>query len=187
MDKNIIDIIAPPAIKIDPNYLKVGDKYAKTIFVFTYPRYLSTGWFSGIIDMPELLDISIFIHPIETPIALKKLRKKAAQVESQMIEKQQKGMVRDPLLETAYQDIESLRDSLQQTRENLFNVGVYLTIYADTLESLRKIESKISSLLESRLIYVKPALFEQMEGFESTLPLGQDHLLESSRLGRGIQ
>ena len=176
MDKNIIDIIAPPAIKIDPNYLKVGDKYAKTIFVFTYPRYLSTGWFSGIIDMPELLDISIFIHPIETPIALKKLRKKAAQVESQMIEKQQKGMVRDPLLETAYQDIESLRDSLQQTRENLFNVGVYLTIYADTLESLRKIESKISSLLESRLIYVKPALFEQMEGFESTLPLGQDKL-----------
>ncbi len=176
MDKNIVDIIAPPAIKIDPNYLKVGDKYAKTIFVFTYPRYLSTGWFSGIIDMPELLDISIFIHPIETPLALKKLRKKAAQVESQMIEKQQKGMVRDPLLETAYQDIESLRDSLQQTRENLFNVGVYMTVYADTLESLRKIESKITSLLESRLVYVKPALFEQMEGFESTLPLGQDKL-----------
>ena len=92
------------------------------------------------------------------------------------MERQQKGQVRDPMLETAYQDIESLRDSLQQTRENLFNVGVYLTIYADTLEALHKIEGKITSLLESRLVYAKPALFQQIEGFESTLPLGQDKL-----------
>ena len=91
MDKNITNIIAPPAVQIDSNYLKVGEKYSKTIFVFTYPRYLNTGWFSGIVDMPELLDISIFIHPIETPLALKRLRKKAAQVESQVIERQQKG------------------------------------------------------------------------------------------------
>ncbi|MBU6141788.1 ATP-binding protein [Patescibacteria group bacterium] len=176
MDKNVTNIIAPAAIQVDPNYLKVGDKYTKTMFIFTYPRYLTTGWFSGIIDMPELLDISIFIHPVETTLALKKLRRKAAQVESQVMERQQKGQVRDPMLETAYQDIESLRDSLQQTRENLFNVGVYLTIYADTVEALHKIEGKITSLLESRLVYVKPALFQQIEGFESTLPLGQDKL-----------
>ncbi len=176
MDKNVTNIIAPAAIQVDPNYLKVGDKYTKTVFIFTYPRYLTTGWFSGIIDMPELLDISIFIHPVETTLALKKLRRKAAQVESQVMERQQKGQVRDPMLETAYQDIESLRDSLQQTRENLFNVGVYLTIYADTLEALHKIEGKITSLLESRLVYAKPALFQQIEGFESTLPLGQDKL-----------
>lgn len=185
MDKNITNIIAPPAIQVDSNYLKVGAKYSKTIFVFTYPRYLTTGWFSGIVDMPELLDISIFIHPVETPLALKRLRKKAAQIESQVIERQQKGQVRDPLLETAYQDIESLRDSLQQTRENLFNVGVYLTIYADTLEALHKLEGKINSLLESRLIYVKPALFQQLEGFESTLPLGQDKLLVHTPLNSG--
>lgn len=185
MDKNITNIIAPPAIQVDSNYLKVGSKYTKTIFVFTYPRYLTTGWFSGIVDMPELLDISIFIHPVETPLALKRLRKKAAQIESQVIERQQKGQVRDPLLETAYQDIESLRDSLQQTRENLFNVGVYLTIYADTLEALHKLEGKINSLLESRLIYVKPALFQQLEGFESTLPLGQDKLAVHTPLNSG--
>ncbi len=185
MDKNITNIIAPPAVQVDSNYLKVGDKYTKTLFVFTYPRYLSTGWFSGIVDMPELLDISIFIHPIETPLALKRLRKKAAQVESQVIERQKKGQVRDPLLETAYQDIESLRDALQQTRENLFNVSIYLTIYADSLESLRKIEGKINSLMESRLVYLKPALFQQLEGFESTLPLGQDKLAVYNPLNSG--
>ena len=182
MEKNIVNLIAPPGLEINSGYLKLGDKFVKTIFVFTYPRYLSVGWFSGIINMPELLDISIFIHPVETPLALKNLRKKAAQVESQIIERQQKGVVRDPLLETAMQDIDSLRDSLQQTREHLFNASVYLTLYADTLEGLNKLENNLSSLLESRMIYVKPALFQQVEGFNSTLPLGKDKLLISTPL-----
>ncbi|MBI3046212.1 MAG: ATP-binding protein [Candidatus Harrisonbacteria bacterium] len=183
--QNLINQIAPPGIEINSNYLKVGDKFAKTIFIFNYPRYLSTGWFSGIIDMPELLDISIFIHPVETPTALRRLRKKAAQVESQIIERQQKGRVRDPLLETAFQDIESLRDSLQQSREHLFNVGLYITIYADTLEQLNKIENNINTLLESRLVYAKPALFQQLEGFQAVLPLGQDKLLIHTPLNSG--
>lgn len=184
-EKNLLNTIAPAGIEVQSNYLKIGNKFAKTIFVFAYPRYLSTGWFSGIIDMPELLDISIFVHPVETPLALRRLRKKAAQVESQIIERQQKGRVRDPLLETAFQDIESLRDSLQQSREHLFNVGVYLTIYADTLERLNKIENNINSLMESRLVYIKPALFQQLEGFASTLPLGQDKLLIHTPLNSG--
>lgn len=180
--QNLVNLIAPPALEIDSNYLKLGNKFVKTIFIFTYPRYLSTGWFSPIIDLPELLDVSVYIHPVGTPLALKRLRKKAAQIESQIIERQQKGMVRDPLLETASQDIESLRDSLQQSRENLFNVGVYITIYANTIEELNKLENTVSSLLESRLIYAKPALFQQLGGFNSMLPIGEDQLLIHSPL-----
>lgn len=181
----LLNLIAPPALEIDSGYLKLGDKFVKTIFIFTYPRYLSTGWFSSIIDLPELLDISIFVHPIETPLALKRLRKKAAQIESQLMERQQKGMVRDPLLETAFQDVETLRDSLQQSRENLFNVGVYITIYANTVEELNKLENSVSSLLESRLIYVKPSIFQQLEGFNSVLPIGEDQLLIHSPMNSG--
>lgn len=183
--KNTIDIIAPAAVEVNSNFLKLGDKLAKTLFIFSYPRFLSTGWFSSIINMPDLIDISIFIHPVETGLALKKLRKKAAQVESQIYEKQEKGVIRDPMLETAFQDIESLRDSLQQAREQLFNVGVYITIYGDKIEELNKLEGRITNLLESRLVYVKPALFQQIEGFNSSLPLGQDRLLIHSPLNSG--
>ena len=183
--RTLADIIAPPAIEVNSNYLKLGDKFVKTFFVFNYPRYLNTGWFSGVIDMPEVLDISIFVHPIETPTALKKLRKKAAQVESQIIEKQEQGIVRDPMLETAFQDIESLRDSLQQATEKIFNVGAYITIYADNMEQLNKLGASINYLLESRLVYIKPAAFEQIEGLGSMLPLAQDRLLISSPLNSG--
>jgi conjugal transfer ATP-binding protein TraC len=183
--EEIANIIAPSGLEVSSNFLKIGDKISKTIFIFSYPRYLATGWFSGIINMPELLDISIFIHPVPTPIALKNLRKKAAQIESQLMERQEKGLVRDPVLETAFQDIESLRDALQQAREQLFNVGAYITIYADTPEALEKLEHKISSQLESRLVYVKPTTFQQLEGFNSTLPLNNDKLLIHTPLNSG--
>src|SRR3989344_5591736 len=180
--QEIKNIIASPAIEVTQNYLKVGKKLSKTLFIFTYPRYLATGWFSPIINSPNLLDISIFIHPVDTALALKNLRKKATQIQAQISESEEKGLVRNPVLETAFQDIESLRDSLQQARENLFSVGVYLTIYADEIQELNKLESEIVSTMENKLVYIKPAIFQQLEGFASTLPLLLDRLAVHSPL-----
>ncbi len=177
MTEDIKNTIAPSALEVNSNYLKLGSKYVKTLFIFTYPRYLATGWFSPIINFPDLLDVSIHINPVETALALKNLRKKATQVEAQLIEQEQKGLIRNPILETARQDIEGLRDALQQSQQNLFQVGVYITLYAETIDSLAKIESAILNLLESRLIYSKPATFQQVEGLNSTLPTATDQLL----------
>ncbi len=176
-EKDIKDVIAPAAMENNPNHLKIGDKFVKTLFLFTYPRYLSGGWFNQIINMPSLLDISFFIHPVNTVTMLKNLRKKTAQIEAQLMEREEKGLVRDPQLETASQDIEMLRDALQQGQEKMFNVGVYISIQANSLEELNKLEEQIYSMLEGQLIYAKPAVFQQIEGFSSALPLGQDKLL----------
>ena len=185
MNEEIKNIIAPSAVEITPNQLRLGTQLAKTIFVFTYPRYLSTGWFSPIVNFPGLLDISIYINPVETPLALKNLRKKATQIEAQLMEQQEKGLVRNPVLETANQDIEALRDALQQSRENLFSVGVYITMYGETQEALDKVETEINNILESRLIYAKPALFEQIEGINSNFPLVSDSLGITTQLNSG--
>lgn len=175
-EKDIKNVIAPAALENAPNYLKFGEKFAKTIFIFTYPRYLSAGWFNQIVNLPELMDVSVFYHPVDTALAMKNLRKKAAQLEAQLMEREQKGLVRDPMLETAFHDVETLRDSLQQSRERMFNVGVYITIQADSLEELTKLEQGIYSLFEGQLIYAKPTVFQQIEGFSSVLPLGTDKL-----------
>ncbi len=173
---DITKIIAPSGVEVEQSHLKIGGKFAKTFFVFSYPRYLSTGWFEPLIDLPNLFDISIFVNPVDTGTALKNLRKKAAQIESQIMDQQEKGLVRDPLLETALQDVETLRDTLQQSTEKLFSTGVYLTIYGDTLEEISHLEAKIVSLMEAKLIYMKPALFEQLEGLFSVLPLNDDKI-----------
>ena len=174
--RDIKSIIAPAGVEVSPNLLKIGDKIAKTFFVFSYPRYLVTGWFEPLINLPNLFDVSIYVNPVDTGIALKNLRKKAGQLESERNDEAEKGLVRNPQLETAIQDIESLRDSLQQSEEKLFNTGVYITIYADNNDELVRLEGKIITMMETKLIYLKPALFEQLEGLFSILPLNQDKL-----------
>ena len=176
------DVIAPSALKITPREINLGDKIARTFFVMSYPRVLTDSWFSPIINLDRVLDISIFIHPLDSAEILKKFQKKVAEVQSQIMSREEKGLVRDPILDTAYQDLEQLRDQLQQAQEKLFNVGVYITIYGTSVEDLDKAESEIKSMLESRLVYVKPALFQQEQGFKSVLPLGHDELGVNSKL-----
>jgi conjugal transfer ATP-binding protein TraC len=171
---SVENALAPQIIEVGQNHLKIGDKFSRSFFLLNYPRYLSSGWFSSIINLPELMDISIFIHPVNTSIALKNLRKKAAQVEAQIMDEQEKGMVRNPVLETALRDIESLRDSLQQAQEKLFEVGIYITIYADSKKNLDKIGAEIENTLQSKLVDSKPAVFEQIKNFSSVAPLGID-------------
>ena len=170
------DIIAPSALQITPRSLNLGDKIARTFFVISYPRYLSDNWFSPIINLDKVFDISIFIHPVETAKILRSFQKKVAEVQSQISIRESKGLVRDPMLDTAYKDLEDLRDNLMQAQEKMFDVGLYITVYAENDNDLFKIENEIKSLLESKLIYLKPALFQQNEGFKSVIPLGIDML-----------
>ena len=153
------DVIAPSALKIGPQEINLGEKIMRTYFIVSYPRLLSTNWFSPIINLDKIFDISIFIHPIETAKVLKKFQKKVAEVQSQINIREEKGFVRDPMLDTAYRDLEDLRDKLQQAQEKIFDVGVYITIHGDNEDDLRKASGEIRSILESRLIYVRPALF----------------------------
>ncbi len=176
------DVIAPSALKITPRELNLGDKIARTFFVISYPRFLTESWFAPIINLDKIYDISIFIHPIDTAQILKQFQKKVAEVQSQIATRESKGLVRDPMLDTAYQDLESLRDQLQQAQERLFDVGLYITLYADNNEELDKLESEIKSILESRLVYLKPSLFQQEQGFRSVIPLLNDELSVHSKL-----
>jgi conjugal transfer ATP-binding protein TraC len=178
---DLADTIAPAALKVGSKELEIGEKFSRTFYTISYPRFLSDAWFMPIVNMDKVFDVGIFIHPIDTGEALRGFQKKVAEVQSQISEREDKGLVRDPMLDTAYQDIENLRDQLQQAQEHLFEVGLYLTIYANTKEELDKTEGEVRGILEAKLIYTKPALFQQEQGFRSTLPLANDELAVNSK------
>jgi conjugal transfer ATP-binding protein TraC len=170
------DLIAPAAIKINPRSIRVGETMAQTIFVIAYPRYLQSNWFSPIINIDMPIDISMFIHPIDTYDVLKTLKKSATQVQSEVHLEQERGLIRDPALETAMQDIEELRDKLQQGTEKFFRFGIYITAYGETEKEVNEATKSIESILEAQLVYVKPAIFKSEQGFNSSLPIANDEL-----------
>lgn len=176
-NKKLLDeLLAPSAFSVSANYIQIGNKYARTIFLATYPRYLHTSWFSPVINLDKVFDVSIFVLPKNTATVLKQLRDQLARLESQAMEEASKGKVRDPILETATADIELLRDKLQQGTDKFFELGVYITIYENSVKELDDTEGKIRGILEYQLVFSKPATFRMNEGFISTLPVNDDKL-----------
>ena len=182
---DVKDFVAPSSIKVTSNRLQLGERFAKTFFIFSYPRYITTGWFSPIINLDVPMDISFFVHPADTTKILKQLRQRITAVQAEMMERHEKGLIRSPELEIAYRNMEELRDQLQTAQEKMFRFGLYLTIYANKNKELQNIENTLRSILEGRLILVKPATYQQGDGFISTSPYCLDKLLVHTPMNTG--
>lgn len=170
------DLLSPTALKYESSYFLLNGKYGRSFFVLAYPRFLSTNWLSFIINSEGELDVSMFVYPIDSATILKKLKSKVGEIGSQLSINQEKGVVRDPMLETAYQDVEGLRDSLLQGTEKYFRFALYFTIYADNVKDLDEASTVLESELGAKLVVTKRALMQTEQGFVSTLPYGLDEM-----------
>jgi type IV secretory pathway VirB4 component len=170
------DLIAPPSLEIESGYMRLGKKFCKTVYIYGYPRQVFTGWLSPIINLDEVIDISLFIYPVESRVVLENLKRKMGQLEASYTINQEKGRVRDPGLEAAIQDAEELRDKLQVGEERFFRFGLYLTMYADTLDELTTVSRKIEGIFGTSLVYSKPATMQMEQGFNTTTPMATDQL-----------
>ena len=170
------DLISPSSLEFHSDHFRIGTKYGRTMYVYGYPRTLITGWLSSIINMDEVLDVSMYIYPVETAIIMKNLQKKVTQLEATMDINSEKGKVRDPELEAAISDAEDLRDQLQVGAERFFRYALYITLYADSLDELQFVQHKIENIFGQQMIFTKVASSQQEQGMNSTMPQCSDHL-----------
>ena len=170
------DLIAPSSLEIHSSHFRIGTKYGRTMYIYGYPRELYTGWLSGLINIDQVLDISMFIYPVETEVVLNNLRKKVTQLEADMSISSEKGRTRDPAREAALADAEELRDQLQVGAERFFRYGLYVTLYADSLEELGFVQHSLETLFGQQLVYSKTASSQQEQGLNSTIPQMSDQL-----------
>lgn len=170
------DLIAPSSIEIHGSYFRLGTKYGRTLYVYGYPRQIYTGWLSSLINIDEVLDVSMYIYPVESQVVLNNLRKKVTQLEASASIAGEKGKTRDPAMEAAINDAEELRDQLQLGAERFFRFGLYVTLYADSMDELNFVQHKIETLFGQQLIFSKVASSQQEQGLNSTLPQMTDQL-----------
>lgn len=170
------DLIAPSSLEIQSSYFRLGTKYGRTLYVYGYPREIYTGWLSSIINVDEVIDVSMFIYPVESQVVLNNLRKKVGQLEASIQINAEHGKVRDPGLEAAIQDAEELRTQLSVGAERFFRYGLYITMYADSLDELGFVQHKIETILGQQLVFSKVASSQQEQGLNSTVPQLADQL-----------
>lgn len=170
------DFIAPSSLEFESGFIRIGNRFGRTLYVYGFPRQIYTGWLSPIINIDETIDISMFIYPVNSRVVLENLRKKVGQIEASIQINTEKGRVRDPGMEAAIADAEELRDKLQVGEERFFRFGLYLTIYADSLDELNNAQRKVEGIFGQELVYTKAATVQMEQGFNSTVPQASDQL-----------
>ncbi|MEX2014903.1 MAG: DUF87 domain-containing protein [Candidatus Saccharimonadales bacterium] len=179
------DFIAPSSIEFSGTHFQLGTRYARTFYVYAYPRKLTTGWLSSLVNLDEVMDLSMFVYPVESKIILDNLRKKVAQLEAGIQIDSEKGRVRDPAKESAILDAEEMRDSLQVGEERFFRFGLYFTIYGNSMDELELVAHKVESILGQQLVYSKPASSQQEQGLNSVFPQFVDQLQVRRNMNTG--
>jgi conjugal transfer ATP-binding protein TraC len=179
------DFIAPSSLEFSSTHFQLGTRYARSYYVYGYPRQVYTGWLSSMVNLDEVVDISMYIYPVESQVVLENLRKKVTQLEAGIQIDSEKGRVRDPGKQAAILDAEEMRDKLQVGEERFFRFGLYFTIYAGSLEELEFISHKVESMLGQQLVYSKPASSQQEQGLNSTVPQLVDQLQVRRNMNTG--
>lgn len=175
-ETSIQDIIAPSAIEVDFDELKINNRYIRTLFVAGYPRYVSANWLSPLINYEHSLEISLFVYPVESKTVLDDLRRKIAEMEAEIATDLERGRVIDPATQAKLEDAQVMQEQLVKGVERFFQFGLYVTIVAETLEQLNEISRGVESTLASLLIIPKHATLQMEEGFKTTLPTCLDYL-----------
>jgi len=174
---SIQDVVAPGAIEVDFDYLKIGNKYFRTLFVAGYPRFVSANWLAPLINFDHSLDVAMYIYPVEGKGVLDDLRRKMAEMEAEIQTDIERGRIVDPATQAKLEDARVLQEQLVKGAERFFQFGLYITIPADSLEELDQASKQVASTLGSLLIISKHATLQMEDGFKATIPTCVDRLM----------
>lgn len=174
---SVQDVIAPGALEVDFDHLKIGNKYFRTLFVAGYPRFVTANWLAPLINFDHSLDVAMYIYPVEGKSVLDELRRKIAEMEAEIQTDIQRGKIVDPATQAKLEDARALQEQLVKGAERFFQFGLYITIPADSLEELNQVSKEVESALGALLIVSKHATLQMEDGFKATIPTMVDRLM----------
>ena len=170
------DLIAPSSIEVDFNFMRIGERFYKTFFTSSYPRYVSPNWLSSLINFDHSQIISMFIYPSTSSDVLSDLRRKIAEMEAQLASEIDEGKEVDPKVKASLEDALSLQEQLAKGVERFFEFSLYITLSSENKNELEEAGKKLSSTLSSMLMGAKSATLQMEDGFKSSIPMGTDRL-----------
>lgn len=177
-----LDLLAYSGLKEESSYVIINDRYVRTLFVSGYPYVASTGWLSMLINFNHNIDISYHIEQVDPVIALPKLNRKITELESTKRTMLKEGKVIGSEVTDPLESAMDLRDKIQRGQEKLFQVSIYMTITADSLEELKKTTKLLETVMQTRMFYIKTASYQQIEGLQSILPRSENQLNQKRNL-----
>ncbi|AKM80948.1 TPA: DUF87 domain-containing protein [Candidatus Saccharibacteria bacterium] len=181
-EQDAIDILSYAGLEENVDYLHIDGVYMRTLYISGYPFVANSGWMDSLVNFNHDTDISYHVHEVSALSALPKLHRKITELESTKRAMMRAGKIVGSEITDPLESAIELRDKIQRGQEKLFQMAIYISLRAETLEELNKITKLLEATMSARLFYSKVARYQQLEALQSILPRGEDQLAQKRNL-----
>jgi conjugal transfer ATP-binding protein TraC len=183
--RSLADLLAPAAVEVARDHVRLEYQYARVLVVVGYPRTVAAGWLTPLLEFEHPIEVSLHVHPLETAAIVKLLSHKLVQLQSSRMVDERGGRLADPEREVAFEDAERLRDALQRGEQRVFSVSLYVLVRAASQRALDDLTRRVETTLDGMLAHSRVAILEQERAFRACLPTAADELLAYRNLDTG--
>jgi hypothetical protein len=173
---DISDLAAPTALTEGIGSLMVSGRHACVLAVSRYPARLHPGWLGDFSEFEGDLDLSLHIWPSNGPAVMSFLGRRIGELSSTLRIIDEKGGRPDPMRRAAMKDAIELQDRIADGSERLFDVALYLTVWADNAYDLDEATGHVETLLGTRMIHTRRLMLRMRPGLVSSMPVGHDQV-----------
>ena len=179
----INDEIAPDSFEFKRDHMLIGNRYARVVFLRSLPSFLNDQFFTELTDFSFNMMATINIRAIEPENALKLIKRQITGMESNKIEYQQKSVKNGYLeafipyeLRNNLKEAENLLEDVITKNQRLFLTNVAILLFNNDKQKLDEQTETIKSTARKYLCQIGNLNYQQEEGLNSVLPLGQNNL-----------
>ena len=173
------DYICPDSMEKHRDYLRIGDRYARSLFLKDLASFIRDDFIDELITRNQDMMLSINIQPISTEEAIRETEMRLLAIETNMANWQRRQNANYNFaatmpydLEMQHKETKEFLHDLMGRDQRMMQTCISMVITADTKEELdRETESIISSAV-NRLCQIAPLTFQQMDGLNTVLPFG---------------
>src|ERR1700756_1282402 len=102
--RSLADLLAPAAVEVARDHLRLEYQYARVLVVVGYPRSVVPGWLTPLLEFEQSIEVSFHVQPLETGSIVKLLSQKLVQLQSSRLIDVRSGKLSDPEREVAFED-----------------------------------------------------------------------------------
>ena len=173
------DYICPDSIEKNSDYLKLGEKYCRVLFLKDYASYIKDSMVTELTDFNRNMMLSIDVVPVPTDEAVREVENRLLGVDTNITNWQRRQNANNNFSAVVPYDMELQRketkeflDDLTTRDQRMMFAVITMVITADDKKQLDSDTETVLSVARKHMCQLAVLKFQQFDGLNTVLPIG---------------
>ena len=174
------DKICPDSIETNTDYLKIGDRYARVVFLKDYANFIKDSMVDELTELNRNMMLSIDLIPIPMDEAIKEAQNRTLGIEtniSRWFEKQNKNGNFNAVIpydmQQQREESKAFLDDLITRDQRMFLSVLSIVITANSKEELDNDTDTLNQVFQKGMCEMGKYNYQQLEALNTVLPYGR--------------